>query len=90
MYVGAGGGWHLDFVQYNHSGQALLEGALGGMPCKGAQHYGWEISGGFGGGGGGCTSGGGGGGYTGQYKSYCFIKSIDSISFPFPPIMFIL
>ena len=65
---GGGGGWD-GISNFTQSGRALLEGAVGGLPCPEAAEYGWEISGGFGGGGGGCTAGGGGGGYTGKIWS---------------------
>ena len=62
---GSGGGWE-GGTNKSKEGHTLLQGAVGGQPCREAlETYQWQVYGGFGGGGGGCTAGGGGGGYSG-------------------------
>ncbi|OTF75307.1 hypothetical protein BLA29_000968 [Euroglyphus maynei] len=61
---GSGGGWNSsEIAQNNQTGQSLLNGAVGGIPCTRLSK--WQVTGGFGGGGSGCQSGGGGGGFQG-------------------------
>lgn len=63
---GAGGGWNTStIIQNNQTGQSLLYGAVGGIPCPRLSK--WRVTGGFGGGGGSSCqfAGGGGGGFNG-------------------------
>lgn len=56
---GAGGGWNSSHLNNSkQTGESLLTGAQGGIPCSRLAK--WQVNGGFGGGGSACHSGGGG------------------------------